>query len=157
MEFFERNPRIAIAAACQGDSSGCVNGVYRCIRVRQFPACYRVLGTGLDHYTSHARLYFNHGSSETLCCVKAEGLEPGVAITSVTKSATAESGRAPSRCETFAPKVQGVCDFDCVSDRISLWIVYTDSSFVGGNSQGQEEIEPEKRYRKIASNEAKRT
>lgn len=53
--------------------------------------------------------------------------------------------------------LQGVCDFDCVSDRISLWIVYTDSSFVGGNSQGHEEIEPEKRYRKIASNEAKRT
>lgn len=56
---------------CQGDSS--------CVSLYTRPS---VSGVAIgawhrpDHYTSHARLYFNRGSSETLCCVKAEGLEP---------------------------------------------------------------------------------
>lgn len=88
------NPQTCATAAlvCQGDS---LRLRQTCISLCTRPSVSGVL-SGAWHrprslYTSHARLYFNRGSSETLCCVKAEGLEPGVAITSVTKSATAES------------------------------------------------------------------
>ena len=72
-------------------------------------------------YTSHARLYFNRGSSETLCVVsRPKGLSPGWAITSVTKSATAESGRAPSRLGTFARNVRLRCCASCFRSNFAM-------------------------------------
>lgn len=79
--------------------------VYHCTRVRQFPAWLLVLGTG-PIIIPRTRVYILIAVVPKHFVVsRSKGLSPLVAITSVTKSATAGSGRAPSRLETFAPRL----------------------------------------------------
>lgn len=110
--------------------------VYHCTRVRQFPAWLLVLGTG-SIIIPRTRVYILIAVVPKHFVVsRPKGLSPVVAITSVTKSATAGSGRAPSRLETFAPRQwrnAGPRLRITVSDRIRP---PCGSSVVDGNIQG---------------------